>query len=99
MSNSKPSIIETRRDQIFPHLDATDIERARRFGEIRRFAAGEALAAIGEVGLGLAIILSGQVDVYATTPTADASTFTHSARARSLANWRSSLAGLRSATA
>ena len=64
MSNSKPSIIETRRDQIFPHLDATDIERARRFGEIRRFAAGDALAAIGEVGLGLAIILTGQVDVY-----------------------------------
>jgi hypothetical protein len=28
MRNSKPSIIETRRDQIFPHLDATDIERA-----------------------------------------------------------------------
>jgi hypothetical protein len=49
MSDSKPSIIETRRDQIFPHLDATDIERARRFGEIRRFAAGEALAAIGQV--------------------------------------------------
>jgi thioredoxin reductase (NADPH) len=64
MSNSNPSIIETRRDQIFPHLDATDIERARRFGEIRRFTAGETLATIGEVGLGLAIILSGQVDVY-----------------------------------
>ena len=26
MSNSNPSIIEARRDQIFPHLDATDIE-------------------------------------------------------------------------
>jgi thioredoxin reductase (NADPH) len=64
MSESSPSIIETRRDQIFPHLDATDVERASRFGEVRRFAAGEALAAIGEVGLGLAIILSGQVDVY-----------------------------------
>jgi thioredoxin reductase (NADPH) len=64
MSNSTPSIIETRRDQIFPHLEATDIERAWRFGEVRRFAAGEALAAIGEIGLGLAIILSGQVDVY-----------------------------------
>ena len=64
MSNSNPSIIETRRDQIFPYLDSTDIERARRFGEVRRFAAGEALAAIGEVGLGLAIILSGRVDVY-----------------------------------
>jgi thioredoxin reductase (NADPH) len=64
MSNPNPSIIETRRDQIFPHLRATDIERARRFGEVRRFAAGEALAAIGEVGQGLAIILSGKVDVY-----------------------------------
>ena len=64
MSVSRPSIIETRRDQILPQLDADDIERARRFGEVRRFATGEALAAIGEVGIGLGIILSGQVDVY-----------------------------------
>ena len=64
MSESHPSIIETRRDQILPQLDATDIERARRFGEVREFAAGETLAAIGEVGIGLAIILSGAVDVY-----------------------------------
>jgi hypothetical protein len=33
------------------------------FGEVRRFATGEALAAIGEVGVGLGIILNGQVDV------------------------------------
>jgi thioredoxin reductase (NADPH) len=64
MSDSHPSIIETRHDQILPQLDTTDIERARRFGEVRRFAAGETLAAIGEVGIGLGIILSGQVDVY-----------------------------------
>jgi thioredoxin reductase (NADPH) len=64
MSVSRPSIIETRRDQILPLLDATDIERARRFGEVRRFATGETLAAIGEVGIGLGIILSGQVDVF-----------------------------------
>ena len=64
MSVSHPSIIETRHDQILPQLDTTDIERARRFGEVRRFAAGETLAAIGEVGIGLGIILSGQVDVY-----------------------------------
>ncbi len=61
---SNPSIIDTRRDQIFPQLDASDIERARRFGEIRRLAAGETLATIGQVGIGLAIVLSGQVDVY-----------------------------------
>ena len=64
MSVSRPSIIETRRDQILPLLDATDIERARRFGEVRRFATGETLAAIDEVGIGLGIILSGQVDVF-----------------------------------
>src|SRR5271154_731511 len=64
MSDANPSIIETRRDQIFPQLDATDIERAWRFGEVRRFAVGEKLVAIGEVGVGLAIILSGRVDVY-----------------------------------
>jgi thioredoxin reductase (NADPH) len=64
MSVARPSIIETRRDQILPQLDATDIERARRFGEVRRFATGEALAAIGQVGIGLGIILSGRVDVY-----------------------------------
>jgi thioredoxin reductase (NADPH) len=64
MGDSNPSILETRRDQVLPHLDTTDIERARRFGEIRRFALGDALAKVGEVGIGLAIILSGQVDVY-----------------------------------
>ena len=98
MSVSRPSIIETRHDQILPQLDATDIERARRFGEVRRFAAGEALAAIGEIGIGLGIILSGQVEVYRYAAMASASAFTLSGRARSSANWRSSPAGRRSAT-
>jgi thioredoxin reductase (NADPH) len=64
MGDSNPSILETRRDQVLPHLDTTDIERARRFGKVRRFALGDTLAKVGEVGIGLAIILSGQVDVY-----------------------------------
>jgi thioredoxin reductase (NADPH) len=64
MGDSNRSILETRRDQILPHLDTTDIERARRIGEVRSFAVGDALAKVGEVGIGLAIILSGQVDVY-----------------------------------
>jgi thioredoxin reductase (NADPH) len=64
MSNAERSFFESRRDQILPHLDATDIERAWRFGEVRSFAAGEALATVGHVGLGLAIVLSGCVDVY-----------------------------------
>jgi thioredoxin reductase (NADPH) len=57
-------MFETRRDQIMPHLDATAIERACRFGQVRCFESGEALATVGEIGVGLGIILSGQVDVY-----------------------------------
>jgi thioredoxin reductase (NADPH) len=56
------SIIETRRDQIFPVLDALEIERVRRFGKVHSYNPGEALARVGERGLGIAIILDGQVD-------------------------------------
>jgi thioredoxin reductase (NADPH) len=63
MSGQKQSIIEARRHQMFPTLEAPEIERLRRFGEIRSFNAGEALAVVGEVGLGLTIILAGKVEV------------------------------------
>ena len=57
------TIIETRRAQMFPTLEAPDIERMRRFGTMCTYAAGEALVRVGEVGRGLTIILSGKVDV------------------------------------
>src|SRR5947208_2921161 len=57
------SIIDTRRDQMFPVLETAEIERVRRFGRVRSFRAGEALARVGEAGLGLAIILAGKVDI------------------------------------
>ena len=63
MSAAKPSIIDTRRDQMFPVLETAEIERVRRFGKVRCFGAGEALAKVGEAGLGLTIILAGKVDV------------------------------------
>src|ERR1700678_1347182 len=63
-NNFDRPILETRRDQVFPVLGADDIERARRFGKPRRYAAGEVLAKVGEVGEGLAIVLSGQVEVF-----------------------------------
>jgi len=62
-SASPPPIIETRHDQMFPVLDAAEIERVRRFGKVRSFAAGEALVKVGDVGHGLDIILSGEVEV------------------------------------
>jgi hypothetical protein len=38
MASSLQSITEQRRDQIFPTLDPPEIERVRRFGEVRSFA-------------------------------------------------------------
>ena len=58
-----PSIIDTRRDQMFPTLEPADLERVRRFGIVRFYGAGEALARVGEVGHGLIIILAGDVDI------------------------------------
>ena len=63
MSASVRSIIDTRRDQMFPVLEPREIERVRRFGKIRSYSSGEALATVGAAGLGLTIILSGRVDI------------------------------------
>jgi thioredoxin reductase (NADPH) len=63
MSVPTKSIIESRRDQIFPVLETADIERARRFGTLRSFRAGEVLATAGQVADGLTIILAGKVEV------------------------------------
>ena len=51
---------------MFPTLLPEEIDRVRRFGEVRSFAAGEALARVGEPAPGLMIILSGKVDVFQT---------------------------------
>lgn len=63
MPPSERSHIANRREQMFPHLEAYEIERVRRFGEIKSFAAGEALAQVGKVGAGVIILLNGSVDV------------------------------------
>jgi thioredoxin reductase (NADPH) len=63
MSVPTSSVIDTRRHQMFPTLEPSEIERVRRFGEIRSYGAGEALATVGDVGRGLMIILAGEVDI------------------------------------
>src|SRR5215472_17349346 len=63
MSITGSSILETRRDQIFPVLGPSEIERMRRFGEIRLYAEGEALIEAGKVAEGLVVFLSGKVEV------------------------------------
>jgi thioredoxin reductase (NADPH) len=63
MTSATQSIIDRRREQMFPTLQPLEIERVRRFGEVRSFAVGEPLAKVGESGHGLSIILAGQVEV------------------------------------
>ena len=63
MASPPHSILEERRDQIFPRLDPREIERMRRFGEVRSFAAGERLATAGQIAPGLVVVLSGKIAV------------------------------------
>ncbi|MFN6935182.1 MAG: FAD-dependent oxidoreductase [Tsuneonella sp.] len=55
--------LEGRRDQMFPVLSPPEVERMRRFGEVRSFAAGDYLAQVGDPGPGLFVILSGAANV------------------------------------
>jgi thioredoxin reductase (NADPH) len=63
MARPSQSIIDTRRDQMFPTLSAADIDRVRRFGKTRLYASGEALVRVGETGHGMSVILSGEVEI------------------------------------
>ena len=57
------SLLATRGHQTFPVLDAHEMERVRRFGVLRTFEKGEALATAGRRSPGVMVILSGQVIV------------------------------------
>jgi thioredoxin reductase (NADPH) len=60
---ASPSIIDTRYDQMFPILEAADIARLRRFGELRSYVDGEYLVHAGDKGIGMFVVLSGEVVV------------------------------------
>jgi thioredoxin reductase (NADPH) len=59
----KPSVLDTRRDQMFPVISAHDFARLKRFGQTQHFAPGTAIMTAGEVGPGLAFVMSGTIDV------------------------------------
>lgn len=63
MSSEAQPIIAKRREQMFPVLAPQEIDRLRRFGNLKAFNPGDALAEIGKISAGLAIILRGKVDV------------------------------------
>ena len=63
MAGEGPSIIDTRREQIFPILTTAEVDRLRRFGEVRSFAKSEHLLKAGEPMPGMFVILAGEVAV------------------------------------
>src|SRR5262245_32357686 len=48
-------------DQMFPSLSPEEIDRLRRFGAIRRYAAPEPLFTAGDVTSGMFVVISGAV--------------------------------------
>jgi thioredoxin reductase (NADPH) len=68
MAPSSPPVIETRYAQMFPLLDAAEIDRLRRFGSPRSYRAGEVLVVTGEISPGAFIILSGEVAITQHSP-------------------------------
>lgn len=52
-----------RYEQAFPKLTAQEIDRIRRFGEVRRYADGGMLFEIGKPALGMFVVLSGHVSI------------------------------------
>jgi thioredoxin reductase (NADPH) len=63
MTDAPPPLTETRRVQMFPTLEPAEIERLRRFGTPQSYAPDEALVRMGEAGKGLAIIVTGEVEI------------------------------------
>jgi len=58
------STITTRRHQMFPVLNEQELQRIKRFGELRTFEPGESLAAAGRRSAGVMVILGGSVKVF-----------------------------------
>ncbi|MGZ5792583.1 MAG: FAD-dependent oxidoreductase [Croceibacterium sp.] len=60
---AETTVLDTRGEQMFPTLSADEIDRIRRFGEVRTYAAGETVARTGQADLGIGVILSGEVEI------------------------------------
>jgi thioredoxin reductase (NADPH) len=63
VADPRQTLIDTRGAQMFPTLSEAEVDRLRRFGDLRRFDDGEALLRVAEPGHGLAIILAGEVEI------------------------------------
>ncbi len=60
MAEYSPPILQSRREQMYFPLTEQEVERLRRFGEVRSFEVGDYLVHAGDTGLGMIVILSGR---------------------------------------
>jgi thioredoxin reductase (NADPH) len=58
-----PHHLELRREQMFPQLQPTEIERLRRFGTLKAWRTGEHLMEAGMTGPGMIVVLKGCVRI------------------------------------
>jgi thioredoxin reductase (NADPH) len=63
MPQSRHSLIEARRDQIFPALEPPEVGRLWRFGELKSYAAGDRIITTREIAPCAFVILAGRVEV------------------------------------
>jgi thioredoxin reductase (NADPH) len=63
LNNDTPSVVASRRDQMFPVLTEPEIARIGRFGSVRRYERGARLFAAGEPGPGMFVVLKGVVAI------------------------------------
>ena len=62
------STIDSRREQMFPKLTPQEVDRLRRFGEVRHYAASEALFVTGDIAPGMYVLIKGSVRVTRRDP-------------------------------
>ena len=63
MPEPAQSMLDSRRDQMFPVLAAAEADRLRRFGQLRRYAAGSLVVQAGTPTEGLLLVQSGEIVV------------------------------------
>jgi thioredoxin reductase (NADPH) len=62
------STIDPHNEEMFPRLTPQEIDRLRRFGEVRHYARGEALFVTGDVAPGMHVLIKGSVRVTRRDP-------------------------------
>jgi thioredoxin reductase (NADPH) len=62
------STFDSRDEQMFPKLAPHEIDQLRRFGKIRRYAAGDALFVTGDIAPGMSVLIKGSVRVTRRDP-------------------------------